>query len=232
MAPGTDVAVVVPRRADGGRRDELWAWCSDRWFVEHPTFRVVEGHHHGGPFNRSAAINAGVAAAGDFDVLVIADGDVHVAPDQLLAAIEVAERTGQVTFAHDEWRHLTREMSDRILAGHVGPWEPGVDVSLPLTQSSMVVVPATLWRELGGADEGFVGWGGEDIALSIALRTLGGGCQRVAGPVWHLWHPGATDGDQDAWTGRLAHYAAVDGDPAALRALLDELRPATAGARG
>lgn len=38
-------------------------------------------------------------------------------------------------------------------------------------------------------DPRFVGWGGEDLAWSDALHALAGGARRMAGPVYHLWHP-------------------------------------------
>ena len=219
-----NVAVVVPRRDDHGRRDELWAWCRNRWVVEHPDFQIAEGVHEEGPFNRSAAINAAVSLAPEADVYIIADSDSYVDSPQLLGAIDLAMDTGMMTFAHNEWRYLGKPMTDRILAGWNGCWDSGVEIVMPLTQSSMVVVPGDLWRRFGGADEGFVGWGGEDIALAISLSAFGGGLQRQAGPVWHLWHPGAVDGDQQAWTGRLARYSAVSGDPEAVVALVAELR--------
>ncbi|QXC59333.1 hypothetical protein KSP35_13065 [Aquihabitans sp. G128] len=224
MAPDTDVLVVVPRRADGGHRDRLWAWLRERWEHAHPTYRLVEGHHDEGPFNRSAAINAGVAEGGPFDVLVIADGDSFVAPLQLERAVATAARTGQLTLAYDRFCYLDEAMSRRVVEGFDGSWEPGVAWSLDWTCSSMVVVPAALWAELGGADEGFVGWGGEDFALRHALETFGGGMHRIPGPVWHLWHPGAPHDADDVFPGRQALYADAAGNPVAMRRLVDGLR--------
>lgn len=224
MAPGTDVAVVVPRRADGGHRDAVWRWLRERWEYAHPTYRIVEGHHEDGPFNRSAAINAGVAAAGPHDVLVIADADSFVAPSQLVRAVHLAESTGQLVLAYDLFHYLDEKMSRRVMAGQQGSWLPGVAWSLDWSCSSMVVVPAALWADMGGADEGFVGWGGEDFALRHALETLGGGMHRVPGPVWHLWHPPSPHDADDVFPARQRLYEAAAGDPGAMRALLAELR--------
>jgi len=218
------VAVVVPRRGDGGRRDELWRWVRDRWAREHPEFAVHEGHHDDGPFNRAAALNRAIAAAGDVDVYVIADSDSFVGADQLDQAIDLATSTGQITFAYDRFSYLSRSMSDRIMAGFNGAWEPGVEWSLTGSCSSMVVVPAPLWAEMGAADEGFVGWGGEDIAISLALQTFGGGLQRVPGVVWHLWHEPAPHTHDDVWPDRMRLYEAVAYDPPAMRALIARLR--------
>lgn len=226
MASATDprVAVVVPRRSDGGHRDLVWEWLAARWAREHPGYLVVEGHHDEGPFNRSAAINAGVAAAGPFDVLVIADADSFVAPEQLAQAVATAVATGQLTLAYDLFCYLDRSMSAKVMAGYPGDWHAGVAWTLDWAVSSMVVVPAGLWWTLGGADEGFVGWGGEDFALRHALETFGGGMHRTSGPVWHLWHPSQPHDADDVFPARQRLYAAAAGNEAAMRVLVDQLR--------
>lgn len=218
------VAVVIPRRADGGRRDLLAAWTAARWARVHPEFLVVEGHHDDGPFNRSAAINAAVAQAPDADTYVIADSDSFVAPEQLDRAIRTATRTGHVTFAYDRFCYLDHAMSEQIMGGFNGDWYPGVKWTMTGTCSSMVVVPGDLWRTYGGADEGFVGWGGEDIAISLALQTFGGGMQRIPGEVWHLFHPPAPHTHDDVWPDRMNLYSEAAYDQAAMRALVDRLR--------
>ena len=37
------VTVLVPRRADGGRRDRLWEFCRKWWEAEHPGYELIEG---------------------------------------------------------------------------------------------------------------------------------------------------------------------------------------------
>ena len=57
-----------------------------------PDYRVVEGEHTEGPFNRSAAINAAAKLAGNWDVAVIADADTWVPYAQLDEAVRLARR--------------------------------------------------------------------------------------------------------------------------------------------
>lgn len=216
--------VLVPRRADGGRRDELWAWVKARYALEHPELEVFEGHHDEGPFNRSRAVNRAAELAGDFDVAVIADSDSFVAVDQLRAGLEVVVRTGQMVLAYDQFAYLSRAMSDAIMAGFDGDWWSGVEWCLPGSCSSMVLVTRALWDECEGFDEGFVGWGGEDIAFSHKAQTFGGGLQRIPGPVWHLHHPTAVHGDHTWWVPRIDRYAAASYDRAAMRALINDLK--------
>lgn len=218
------VAVVIPRRSDGGRRDQLAEWTRRRLSELHPDFAVIEGHHDDGPFNRSAAINAAVAEAPEAETFIIADSDSIVSAHQLERAIDTARRTGQVTFAYDRFCYLNRHMSDQVMAGFNGDWYPGVEFTMQGTCSSMVVVPGALWREYGGADEGFVGWGGEDIAISLALQTFGGGMQRIQGDVWHLWHAPAPHTHDDVFPARMQLYADAAYDRPKMRELVDRLR--------
>jgi hypothetical protein len=53
------------------------------------------------------------------------------------------------------------------------------------------VVRADVWDDIGGIDERFVGWGGEDIAFGVALRCLYGPPLEVRGALTHFWHPHA-----------------------------------------
>lgn len=227
MRPGgrMRVAVLVPRRSDGGgRRDELWAWVSARWAALHPDWPVVEGHHDDGPFSRSAALNRAAEAAGAWDVGILADADSFVGVDQALAAARTAHEAQQVTFAFDRFAYLSRDMSERIMAGFDGDWNPGVEFTMQGTCSSMVAIPRPLWDRCGGADEGFVGWGGEDVALSLMLQTYGNGLQRIEGNVWHLWHPPAPHTHDDEWPQRVELYAQASYDVAKMDALIEALR--------
>lgn len=216
-----NVAVLVPRRADHGRRDQVWAWLKNRWAAELPDWGVYEGHDNADrPFSRSAAINSAADLAGDWDVAVIADADSFVSTTALLEAVEVATTSGtEFVLCYDLFNYLNRRMSDQIMGGYLGMWETGVEWSMPGTCSSMIVVTRRLWDEVRGFDERFVGWGFEDVGFSHACQTFGNGLRRIEGPVWHLWHPASTENSHQSpvWhTNRdLAeryHEAAYDRD--------------------
>lgn len=222
-----NVAVLVPRRADNGRRDRVWAWIKDRWAQEHPDWPIFEGHHHDGPFNRSAAINAAAKAAGAWDIAVIADADSFCGAAQLHTAVDQAATTGTMVIAYEQYCYLNKPMSDRVMAGWTGSWWDGVEFSLTNTCSNMVVVTRKLWNATGGFDEGFVGWGWEDCAFSVCCAAFGGR-SRVPGQLWHLWHSPSRENNKDspewqAGLARLDRYTACEEDPKKMRALLAEL---------
>jgi hypothetical protein len=187
---------------------------------------IFEGYHDDGPFNRSLAVNRAAEAAGDWDVAVVADSDSFVGDDQFWSAVGVAFGTGQITFAFSLFRYLSREMTQNVMSGFTGDWSPGVEWELGGTCSSQVVVRRDLWDKVRGFDPGFVGWGMEDVAFSLACTSLGGGARRVAGDVWHLWHPPSTDATplREANTERMRRYEACHYDPVCMRAVISELR--------
>lgn len=222
--------VLVPRRGDGGRRDALWAWLRDRWAATHPDWDVYEGTDNGaGHFNRSAAINDAARQAGDWDVALIADADSFVARHQAETATLLAGCTGRVVFAFERFQYLNERMSDRVMDGYDGDWLPGVEWTVAGSCSSMVAVSHGLWLRAGGFDEGFEGWGFEDVAFSLVCQSLTGGMHRVAGDVWHLWHPpapGTADSEHPVWQANQARcdrYLAAAYDHDRMAALLSEL---------
>lgn len=226
------VAVLIPHRPDNGRRDEVWAYVRSRWANESPDFKIVEGQHADGPFNRSKAINAAAKKAGKFDIAIIADSDSFVGKPQIDAAIELAARTDQMVLAYDRFCYVNVEMSNQIMAGFAGNWYSGVEWTMTGTCSSMVIVSRKLWLEAEGFDEGYVGWGGEDIAFSHKAQTFGNGLHRIPGEVWHLWHPPAVHADNDTWVPRCERYARASYKPDEMRALMAELKAEDAAARG
>lgn len=182
------VAVLVPWKAGDPKREASWTHVCKHWETNFPDWLMVEGVYDEEPFSRARAINTAARIAGPHDVLILADADTLIDPGQVRAAVEAAVRTGRIAFAHDEFRGLSATMSERILAGFDGCWDRGVQWELPDTASSCVAVPWALWERVGGFDERFTGWGYEDVAFSLACQVLGGGFERITGPVWHLWH--------------------------------------------
>jgi glycosyltransferase involved in cell wall biosynthesis len=189
--------ILVPRRADNGHRDQLWAALKPRWQRLHPEWDIVEGHHDEGPFNRSAAINRAAAQAGEWDTAVVIDSDVALPPDNVYAAVETAQETGRVTWGHRQWVGLTENATKRLLlrpsdlADPVfAPRERDIDRTNPISWSCCIAVTREAWDRIGGFDERFRGWGWEDMAFqSVACGLVGH--ERIEGEVYHLWHPRA-----------------------------------------
>lgn len=223
------VAVLVPRRCDGGRRDRLFEFTRKWWEKEHPEYELIEGHHDDGLFNRAAAVNhaAGQTTA---DVLAICDGDVI--PPEVGAAVDLAASTGRAVLAYgyDGYTPLTASMTDRVLDGYDGRWDLPNGVSRSDRSkdhvSSCVVVPRALFDAVGGMDERYRGWGPEDRDFHHKLRVLGGGVLRVPGKVFHLHHPFSPERNRKSldWLAgdSLKRHCWSIHDPAAMRRRVED----------
>jgi GT2 family glycosyltransferase len=221
------IRALVPLLADRGERDRLWKYCRAHWADQLPAMEIVEGHHEGdGPFNRSAAINR--AAEGEWDFAVILDADVIVDAEQVISALELSEETGCLVLPYTKRNMLSEAGTQEILGGFQGNWDRWVAARESERVSCCVVVPRALWDAVGGFDERFEGWGGEDEAFHNACRTVHG-AQRFAGAAWHLYHAASPHNDRSTPLYRQAlrlaqRYERTVGGRAGMERLLRESR--------
>lgn len=218
---------LVPWRPDGEYRDRLWAFCRSYWEAACPDIEIHTADQPG-TFSRAASINR--AARGDWDVAVILDADVVSDGEQVYAAIERALATQRLTLAFTHYAGLAPHMTNRVIDGYEGSRDHGVRYRSEQHESSIVAVPRALFDRVGGFDERFVGWGQEDVAFAMACRVLGGELERVAGTVWHLWHPRSPERDRGLPTYQAAQALGaryrLATSPELMQALLSEERRA------
>jgi len=220
-----NVVVLAPIRPDGGHRDRLWEHCRALWEQRHG-WPIYEGLHLDGPFNRSAAVNAAVEIAGDFDVALIIDSDVICAPDSVESAVEIAGLTDRMVVAHDERVMLNKRGTEKILSGYQGSWRDRTMVERTWLDSvsCAVAVSRRLWELAGPFDERFVGWGREDTAFRISCEVETGPIVKVCGETFHLWHPVSPEANRSspirqANEKRHQAYVAARGNRERVRAL-------------
>ena len=212
------VVVLVPRRADGGHRDRLWEFCRKWWLSNHPDWPVFEGESPVGPFNRSAAINTAARAAGDWDVALIIDSDIIANPEAVAEIVDVAA-TNRMCVSHRRRVMCTQAMTDQILDGYSGSWERGRQTVFTDSCSCCVAVSRTVFDELGGFDEKFIGWGFEDSAFALRASVEFGAIYYADSTLFHLWHPVSAEADHKSSTwhqnkSRLRRIEAeLDGPP-------------------
>lgn len=155
------------------------------------------------PFNRSAARNnAAAAAAGD--VLVFMDADVLIGTDALQDAIREARNAPGLVKPFARAGFLTKTATIRYYATGVVTSDylsDPVDGFIGLAW----VIRRDLFDRMGGFDEKFVGYGGEDNAFSSACETLLGPTRFVGGTASALWHP-ATRNTSEQNMSRLHRY--------------------------
>ena len=111
------------------------------------------------PYGRSSTLNAGVAHA-ESDVVILHDNDMLVPAGY---AAEAAARVAEGwTFANLKRFifYLPRYESDRVFA--TGSVRPSKSTIVQNVHGGSIVAERKAYEAIGGYDESFVGWGGED----------------------------------------------------------------------
>lgn len=139
------------------------------------------------PFNKSWGLNIGARIArGTF--LAIQDGDYLVPRRYLAKCVEMLSDFDGVR-PHRFIAYFDDETSQRFLHEHSPSTVARVEKVVANNPTPIVVRADAYWL-IGGHDESFFGWGGEDDEFLSRMRTLRfseGGLL----PVVHLWHPSA-----------------------------------------
>lgn len=133
-----------------------------------------------GPFSKAVACNVGFAASST-SVIALVDADMLIRGDTIETCVRLVRMTGSVIRPFG----LLKELPVAEVASR------GVDACLPrirVDQASdgrdreqiplcggLVLMPASTFERVGGLDERFLGWGGEDDALSAALMRASTG---------------------------------------------------------
>lgn len=192
--------VVVEQWPEATLRDSLPA---DVRYLHQPATVDAE-------FNKSKALNAGAEAARGGN-LVLLDADI-VLPErfatecmQALASVEAVRPVRWIFY-------LDREASERVMSGLDFQTSCDCESIISNTPMPIAVRRSTYW-DIGGHDEAYEGWGGEDTEFLDRLRTRPiseGGWM----PVLHAWHaPAARKADghrnRDLHTQKMA-IAAVE----------------------
>lgn len=223
------LSVLVPYRPDGGHRDRIWRWLSERWATLHPDVEVITDSDDGGAtpgqFNHPLAINRAAARARG-DVFLIADCDTAANAGWVRTALDLVER-GKApwvlptlyiqTTEHSAAKLLAEPADVRIPAGIEAQW-----VGENVSWAGLVMVPRAAFEKIGGYDERFAYWGPDDAAFGITMDTLHGTHRRLSGAAFHIWHPQPiTDtfhhGHFDEQRELVERYQAAAGDPDAIR---------------
>lgn len=152
-----------------------------------------------GPYNRSWACNIGAKIVDSNARLCFLDSDIVVPADFLAECFDRFESGVRALKPYSTVEYLARETSEELAAAMIcgicdpesfrGPAWPAV--------GGAILVDAALYLEMGGHDERFRGWGGEDKDFWLRLT------RRATVPVLerrliHLDHERAPEHDDSA----------------------------------
>ena len=185
-----------------------------------PAARIVFARNPG-PFNKGWGLNVAARSA-QAPVLALGDADV-LAPGGFEAALEACLRDADAAKPYRRIVDLTPEESARVCAG---AWDfvPERPADAPPDRQAqgehvsfgggLFLVRRDLFGRLGGFDERFRGWGGEDDAMTLKLARSGARLVELGErPALHLWHPRAHEATfgqphYEANRALIAEYAA------------------------
>lgn len=156
--------------------------------LPHPNHQLVFAYNPNG-FNRSWGFNVGARLARSL-VLVFTDADLLV-PGQLHPMIGACAQQAPVAKPYESVRDLSEAESEAL---HQGEWGY-VPSARPEALRDKLTVPGGMFAirhdaffHVGGWDERFVGWGGEDNALASKLERARVPIRVSPGVALHLWH--------------------------------------------
>jgi len=174
-----------------------------------------------GPYNRGWGFNVGVAAAaGDSRALCLLDADLLVPPDFLRRGLAALAAGARAVLPYREVAYLTAAASETAIARRLAEPSGSTDpAGLPGcrfhgSEGGALWVETDLYRQIGGHDERFRGWGYEDRELfrRIERVTRAG---RLDGALLHLDHSRPAENDAYAAANRRLFESLRRSQPAA-----------------
>lgn len=193
-----------------------------------PHWRIVLGVIEG-EWRKGVAVTAALWEARG-SVVVMADADIW--SPGVLEAVEMIHRGHRWVVPQRLIFRLNEAATARVLAG--------AEPDRCATKDDVAERPYIGW--MGGGclalaadaahavpiDSRFAGWGCEDEAWAVALKTLEGHPRRISQPLWHLWHPPqdrpTRSTGSEASEALLARYHAAHRDPRSMAELVEEGR--------
>ncbi|MDT8911802.1 glycosyltransferase family A protein [Amycolatopsis sp. PS_44_ISF1] len=163
--------------------------------------------YNDGRFNKAWAVNVGVVhGAAPAEAVCVLDADILVDRDFVARALaRFGEPGTQAHWPFQDLLFLDEDSSRRAIRNRCVSGRPEVDqrllrgVYLRRPPGGCLWLRTSLFRRIGGMDERFAGWGGEDQDFEWRVDRYGA-LDRHADPIVHLDHP-------------RAQYRADDGTP-------------------
>jgi GT2 family glycosyltransferase len=187
LSPLEDTEILVVEQGAKPRlvAEELPA-CARHVFVHNPF-----------AFNKSWGFNVGARRA-EGEVLALADGDVVVDPATIQAGLRACRHELEALNPYAVLFDLDENQTGEFhAAGTLPPATPHSRRNRDYKGEylcfcgGLYMIRRASYMLLGGQDERFKGWGGEDDAMSTKIALLDRTAVNRAGVAYHLFHPSA-----------------------------------------
>lgn len=173
---GPAVEAVVVEQAAGRSAVALPAW------VRH----VLTPTSAGDAYNRAWAFNVGAGVARG-RVIVLHDGDMLVPEDYARCILEHVRAGSEVVELKRFIFYLSEQDTDAVYQARQLCQSRPNRIVQNLLGGGSIAITAAAYSSLGGMDEGFVGWGGEDSEFWERCGILPRWDYGYL-PLVHLWH--------------------------------------------
>lgn len=155
----------------------------------------------GMPYSRAWSFNIGIRHA-RAPVVVLHDNDM-LAPIDYAASVLRHVREGYEAVNLKRFVFYLDEAHSRAMVEEAPVERPPMAITQNLEAGGSIAITREAYERIGGMDESFIGWGGEDNEFWERAQTL-----KVWNwaylPIVHLWHD-AQPGKQDPGNPTLAH---------------------------
>jgi hypothetical protein len=198
------ISLLIPFSSSNPDRKANFDWLLKYWSHELSEAEVVIGESKGDIFCKGEALND-AARKSKGKILVILDADAYLSGDIITyCAIRMLEEEKNNLWyvPYRRLYRLTKSITEQITnSDPSNPYRP----TLPIEDKDIenhdkirygnrygamiMMLSRKAYNFLGGFDERFKGWGGEDVCLLRALDTLYGKHKTIDADIFHLWHP-------------------------------------------
>lgn len=199
------ISVLIPWRSQEPERIRAWDFARPRWERLDVELCVADDGYESGRFSVARAINRARAKATG-NVLVMYGAD-HLPPDpQRLAWIVDKLATHPWTAVYASVRILSSYGTELLFRdAHPALIEAHTATTIAMC-TGILAMRTDVFDDIGGMDERFRGWGAEDSALRLVLRTLyPDGNDIGEGELWSLWHREAPRDELTATNAAMVH---------------------------
>ncbi len=153
---------------------------------------------HQRQFNKSRAMNLGAAhARGNW--LLLIDGDLLL-PNNALQLFSKIPSSIYAIWPARMIFHASQDATREMYSANIINFLSSQPTKVIQNNPTPVAISREVYWSIGGHDEGFEGWGGEDVEFRDRLRTVEVSEAGII-PIGHLWHPDApkkVNGDRNS----------------------------------
>lgn len=187
-----ELSIIVPyNHIENSDRDKIWKFIKQRYEELMPGCEICIGEIYNNPYNISKAINEAVKKS-TREVLLLIDADVIINLESIKKSMSIIDEY-KVVYPYDKLIRLSKPVTDYILdnktykLNNINLDINCIEYKNPI--SGNLMIKKELFKDAGGFDERFMGWGHQDIAFYLVINYLSGSIYRIEqSSIYHMFH--------------------------------------------